>query len=113
MVEALVATSVIVAGILVAYGRAAHKPGWLVLIAVAGLFHGYAFAEAVLGGERVVIGAYLVGIAIIASTIATGIMLFTRHFIEPMPVAAIRYRTAGIMLGCVGAVMLAGSLVGG
>lgn len=112
--EQLVALSVIAAGALIALGHANRQPVWLALAAVAGLFHGYAFGEAVVGAERSVVGAYLVGIAIVTSIIAVGIMQFTRQvlgYASGTAAGSPHLRGAGIIVGCVGAVMLAGSLI--
>ncbi len=109
--EALVAGSVIAAGALVASGRGPGSGVWLGLAAVAGLLHGYAFGEAVVGAEQSVVGAYLVGLAIVAGSIAVALMIVTRTMVERAVLSPAHLRTAGIMLGCVGVVMLAGSLV--
>jgi urease accessory protein len=114
LVEPLVALSVLVAGALLALGgHIARQPGWTALAAVAGLLHGYAFGETVVGAERGVMGAYLVGLAVIMSLIAWSFMHLTQRF------AAIdlgndrRVRIAGVALGCVGLVLLVGNLVTG
>lgn len=111
MSEALVAGSVIAAGALVALGRSEGSGRWLALAMLAGLLHGYAFGESIVGAERSVLGAYLVGIALVASAIAAALMLFTQAFVMPGVRATAHLRTAGALLACVGVVMLAGSLV--
>lgn len=110
MVEPLVALSVICAGALLTFGRGT-QPVWLALAAAAGLFHGYAFGETVVGAERGVIGAYLVGIAIIATVIATTFQLLTQRFASVEISKPQRVRVMGGVLGCVGLVMLVTSLV--
>lgn len=109
--ETLVAGSVIAAGALVASGRGAGSGVWLGLAVLAGLLHGYAFGEAIVGADRAVVGAYLVGLSIVASTIAFALMTVTTAMIERAVLKPAHLRTAGVMLGCVGVVMLAGSLV--
>jgi urease accessory protein len=111
LVEAMVALSVVLAGLLLATGNGAARSGWLVLAALFGLFHGYAFGEAVVGAERGVIGAYLVGIAIIASVIAWALMQVTRRVVAGDGAASPRLKAAGVMVSCIGAVMLVGALV--
>jgi urease accessory protein len=93
LVEPLVATSVIVAGAALAIGFTSARTSWLVLAIIAGLFHGYAFGEAVGGAERLVIGAYLIGLAIIQTAIAAIAMFAARRFLvgaepSPMPLRA-------------------------
>ena len=109
--EVLVAGSVVIAGILVARGRSAGSGMWLALAAVAGIVHGYAFGESIVGADRGVLGAYLVGLAVITATVATGIMLMTRTVAAPATASEARLRVAGAVLGSVGLVLLAGSLI--
>ncbi len=111
MAEPLVALSVIVAGALLAFDTSARQPLWFALAAAAGLLHGYAFGEAVVGAERTVIGAYLIGIAIVTSLIAWSFQHLTQQFAALEVGHDRRVRVAGGMLGCVGVVMLVGSLI--
>ncbi len=110
--EQVVTLSVVAAGAMLAIGRAGSGPLWLALGAAAGLFHGYAFGEAIVGAERGVIGAYLVGITVIASIIAGAFMLLTpRLLAQPASEAPVRLRTAGAIIASIGLVMFAGGLV--
>jgi urease accessory protein len=74
LAETLVAATVVAAGTLVAFGNRAGSQAWLMLAAVAGLLHGYALGESIVGADRGVLGAYLVGLAITAACIAAAIM---------------------------------------
>lgn len=107
LVEVLVAATVIVAGALVAIGNRAGNAAWLSLAAVAGLVHGYALGEAIIGADRGVFGAYLLGLAITASCIAAVIMILTRTYLSADTAAASRLRAVGAVVGCVGVAMLA------
>src|SRR5262245_42249836 len=71
--ELVVAASVILAGGLLAAGNAARGSlvMWGALFAVAGLFHGYAYGESIFGAERTPLGAYLIGLVIVQTAIAT------------------------------------------
>ncbi len=106
LVEPLVSTSVIIAGLLIAAGRGANQPPWLALAAIAGLLHGYAFGEAVIGAERGVIGAYLIGLACIMSAIAAA-MLVSGRVLRRSDASAAGLRGGGVALAATGAVMLA------
>jgi len=108
--ETLVAASVIAAGALVAIGRRVGSSLWLVLAIAAGLVHGYAFGEAIVGAERAVLGAYLVGIAAIGAVIAGAVMALTRTFVATGAPREAHLRTAGVILACIGVVLLAGGL---
>lgn len=112
IVEILVALSVVVAGLLLASGAKAERPVWLPFATLAGLAHGYAFGESVVGAEQSVIGAYLVGLAIVAVLMALGVALLTRRFMTAEFGGAGRARLAGGAVGCIGLAMLALNLVG-
>lgn len=112
MAEALVAGSVILAGALVAMGYRANGGVWLALGVLAGLVHGYAFGEAVIGADRAVLGAYLVGLAAISAAMAAAAMVATRTLVATAPHRDTYLRTAGIVVGCVGVGMLAKGLLG-
>ncbi len=112
LVEPLVATSVILAGAALAAGKAGARRGWLLLAAVAGLLHGYAFGEAAVGAERTVIGAYLIGLALIQATIAGGAMVLSRRLFGAAGEGAMPLRAAGAALASLGVVLLATGLLG-
>ena len=111
--EVLVASSVVVAGFLVVRGRDAGSGTWLALAALAGIVHGYAFGESIVGADRGVLGAYLVGLSGISAAVAAGIMLLTLRFaaVTSRGDGEARLRIAGAVLGVIGVVLLAGSLV--
>ncbi len=111
LIEQVVALSVVVAGGLIAFSRGKRLRFWLPLAAVAGLFHGYAFGEAVIGADRAVVGAYLIGIAIIASFIAWAAMKLTSRVLALPDVGARHLRTAGLLLACVGGLMFASNFI--
>jgi urease accessory protein len=111
LAEVLVAATVIVAGGLVAYGQRAGSAVWLGLASVAGLFHGYAFGEAIVGAEQTVLGAYLVGLAVVSAAVAATVMTVARRVLTGDATAMTR-RTAGAAIAVVGIVMLASGLAG-
>lgn len=77
-VETAVALSVLAAGVALLWRRlpAALLP---VVFGLAGLFHGHAFAEAVIGAEQGVLVAYLAALALTQSAIGLGVMLLARR----------------------------------
>lgn len=70
--EMVIALSVAVAGILVV--AQSKLPVALLAggFAAAGLFHGYAYGESIVGAETTVVGAYLLGFSVIQYAIAVG-----------------------------------------
>lgn len=117
MSESLVALTVILAGAALIWSRSMARPAWLALAAAAGLLHGYAFGESIIGAERTVLGAYLIGIAVVTAVIAAVVMwLAQRAFANESTDSAAtfpRSRIAGIVLGGIGALLFIGTLVSG
>jgi urease accessory protein len=104
-VEMLVASSVILVGALLAYGGRVMPLAWGALFALAGLFHGYAYGEAVAGAEATPIGAYLLGLVVIQTAVAIGIAFATRK--ATAAGSAIAPRLAGALVAGIGLAVLA------
>lgn len=109
--EIVVAVSVLLAGFLIARGRALPVSFWAILFAAAGLFHGYAFGESIFGAERSPLHAYLLGLIIVQSALTIGTALFVRS--KGGGVSAIAPRLAGAVIIGVGLATLIGQLVPG
>jgi urease accessory protein len=73
-----VALSVIVLGGIALYGRSVAALPLALLFALAGLLHGYALAETVVGAEPQPIAAYLAAFGLVQYLIALGAMAVTR-----------------------------------
>lgn len=113
MVEPLISFSVLLAGLALIWSRSVAASAWLAIAAVAGLLHGYAFGESIVGAERAVVGAYLLGLALVMAAIALAIMWITRRFVGADGAASPSLRVAGAVVGCVGAVLLVSALLPG
>jgi len=74
-VEPAVAVSIIGAGALIVMRR---RPTPLSVIAVAAVFHGYAFAESAVGAPLSVFGAYLLGLTVTQVAIVLGVARLDR-----------------------------------
>jgi urease accessory protein len=111
-VEQLVALSVVVAGLVVALGLGAKQLIWLPFAAIAGLLHGYAFGETVLGADGPVIAAYMVGVAVICSAIALGVMLFASKALALSDARWRPLRLAGALVAILGIYLLAQLVIG-
>ena len=79
MTEALVAASVLLVGVALLAAQRVSAPALLLGFALAGLFHGHAFAEAVIGAEATPIIAYLAGLAVIQGGLMLGAMALARE----------------------------------
>ncbi|MFG1192742.1 HupE/UreJ family protein [Xanthobacter flavus] len=74
--ETVIALSVVAIGGLLAAGREKPARGvWIGLFAIAGLFHGYAYGESIVGAEPTQLVAYLAGLAVVQSVIGAGVAL--------------------------------------
>jgi len=104
-VEILVAGSVILIGAMLAYGGGIMPLAWGALFAIAGLLHGYAYGEAVAGAEATPIGAYLLGLVVVQTAVATGIAFATRK--ATATGSAIAPRLAGALVAGIGLAVLA------
>lgn len=109
--EFLVAATVLAAGAMLARGRAPTPRGWAALLAVGGLAHGQAYAEAVVGAEATPVLAYLAGLALVQGAIAGGLAVLLRG--RPVLRGTPAVRLAGLAVVLVGAVALAGRALAG
>jgi urease accessory protein len=102
--EILVGLTTVLMGLLVAIRFRSSLITLAALFTIAGLAHGYALGEAVVGAEPAPIGAYLAGLFVIQTVIAGGAYLATASLAD----AGAR-RTAALALSG-GIVMIAGGL---
>jgi urease accessory protein len=112
LADVLAAGSVVVAGAMIAAGRRAGASIWLGLMVVAGLIHGYALGESIVGADRATLGAYLLGLAVVSAIVATAIMLVTRGLVARSALREHSLRAAGVVLGCAGVILLAVGIIG-
>ena len=103
MTEALVAASVLLAGLALLVTKRISAPALLTGFALAGLFHGHAFAEAVIGAEATPIIAYLAGLAVIQGVLMLGAMAVAREatrarWLRPAMGAAASFAGRGFLM---------------
>ncbi|MBW8269226.1 HupE/UreJ family protein [Caldovatus aquaticus] len=114
-VEATVALSALGAGAMLLLTRGAVGGGALIAaFALAGLFHGHAYGEAVVGAEAGPIGAYLAGLAAVQGALGLAVMAAARGPLGEtgaagMPAAR---RIAGAAAVLAGGIALAIALTG-
>jgi len=73
--ELFVAASVVLGGALAMSARRLTPGALMLLLAGAGVLHGYAYGESIVGAERMVLGGYLAGFALIQYAAIAGFML--------------------------------------
>lgn len=112
--EALVALSVVLVGIML-FTRRVIATGWLLFgLAVAGVFHGYAYGESIFGAETSPLGAYLLGLSLIQCAVAGAAWFAHRRLRASRHSLAVRIsRIIAVGTGTIGAAFLMAGIVSG
>ncbi len=111
-VEFVVTGSVVLVGALVLSGRKVPGLAYAAIFAVAGLFHGWAYGEAIIGAETTPLLAYLGGFAVIQYGIACAAMWLARTVWNASTAEAIQPRLAGAVAAGIGAAFLIENIEG-
>jgi urease accessory protein len=110
--EILIAASVVLIGFLLAGNLSRIGRGaWAAIFALAGLVHGYAFGESIVGAEPTPLYAYLLGLVLIQSAIGIG-TAFVASRLAWAP-ATLAPRLAGAVVLGIGIAALAGQVLPG
>ena len=111
--ESIVASTLIVMGVLLVISDRLKASMLLGFGAIAGVFHGYAYGEAIVGSEMAPLMAYLAGLLVIQVAIAGGaftIGQLVKSFISQQSVTIFRY--SGLIFGAIGIVLLGNTFAG-
>ncbi|MZR29341.1 HupE/UreJ family protein [Sneathiella litorea] len=100
--ELVITGSVILLGALVMSGRKIPSSLYVAIFAIAGLFHGGAYGEAIVGAENTALAAYLIGFAAIQYSIALGAGFVAEKLWHATEAAATKPRIAGAVAAGVG-----------
>lgn len=112
MVEVVVAASIVSLGAIVLSGRRIGLPALLGLFALAGLFHGWAYGESIVGAEPTPLLAYLVGFSAIQYAIAAGAGVVALRIWNAAGPESVRPRLAGAVIAGVGLAFLVENVEG-
>lgn len=110
-VETVIALSVLTIGALVVSGGKLPTLAFAALFATAGLFHGFAYGEAIFGAETTPLLAYFLGFAVIQYAIAIGVGYAVQGFADLTERAITNIRIAGGAVAGVGLVFAANALL--
>lgn len=113
--EVIISASVLLAGLMLAIRTQPPSRVGLVLGAIAGIFHGYAYGEAVIGAEVGPIMAYLAGFALVQMAIAFISYRFAYYQMCDRPesiIPALPLRFSGFLLSGVGVTLLFSKFLG-
>ncbi|MCM1982308.1 HupE/UreJ family protein [Lyngbya confervoides] len=110
--ESIVAGTLIVLGLLFILSDRLQTPGLLAIGSLAGLFHGYAYGEAIIGSEMSPLLAYLLGLTVIQ----IGMALFSFGIAKVVTAYAQSHRLkllrgAGLLVGTLGIILLRRTLM--
>lgn len=110
--ELVISGSVLLFGALLAMKQPPSTAIVTGLATLAGLFHGYAYGEAVVGAGMETILAYLTGFAVIQAAIAIAAYAIAKQLTGKTEGSALNLRFAGFALAGVGAAFLSGVVLG-
>ena len=111
LVEPIIASSVILVGVMIALRYATSTYVFAVAIGILGVFHGYAYGEAIIGAEVSVLGAYLIGLSIVQFCIGAMVYLGLRFLRSRFSRIDFGAQMAGITMGGFGAATLFGQVI--
>lgn len=109
--EIVIAASVVIMGIALAVQNNFNLLLLIALSSIAGIFHGFAYGEAIFGAEMTPLGAYLlgfVGIQLVVSAIAFYLGRLTVNKLQNNTSLALRF--AGCVISGIGITFLSGAL---
>lgn len=109
--EIVIAGSVILAGALLAFNRVPQLPLLAGIAAIAGLFHGFAYGEAIIGAEMTPLFAYLAGFTVIQLAIALGVQAIAQQVGQRLVKSRLPFQISGAVIGILGLTFLAQAIV--
>jgi len=114
--EVVISASVLLFGLLALSQKSLSQkaltaPAIVALTGLAGMFHGYAYGEAIVGAEPTPLIAYLVGFTLVQGAIAFAVrFLLQRAVAERRKLGLVAVRLASSVICGMGAVLLAGAV---
>ncbi len=112
-VELIISASVLIAGIFLARQKQSSLALLTVTSAIAGIFHGYAYGESIVGAETTALGAYLFGFCIIQLAIGAAAYYLGKKAIGNSAIPnTLPLRFAGFAICGIGFSFLSGAILG-
>lgn len=109
-VELFVSGSILLSGILLVMKDSPKTTVVVALAAVAGVFHGYAYGEAIFGAEMTPLLAYLIGFSIIQLIVAASAFWISKTFLQRSQQHP-SLRSAGLVICGIGLAFLSSQVV--
>ena len=107
--ELIISASVLVMGILLAKADRTDLAVVTTISAIAGIFHGYAYGESIVGAESTALGAYLLGFFVIQLGISAAAFYAGKLVLNR---ASLALRFAGFTIAGVGFAFVSNSVLG-
>jgi len=111
-VELVISASILVMGICLALKNQVNLSIITVLSAIAGIFHGYAYGESIIGAETMPLGAYLLGFCSIQLGISAIAFYLGRKVMNQPHRSTILLRFAGFTICGIGFTFLSNLVLG-
>lgn len=119
--EIIIALSVVLFGVMLAIGNTDETIdktdfskfsgiALIALAAIAGIFHGYAYGEAIIGAQMSSLIAYLIGFALIQSILAIFAWRIGKVILDRTATSSLIMRSLGLAIGTIGVVFLTASI---
>ncbi|MGD1712925.1 HupE/UreJ family protein [Dapis sp. BLCC M172] len=112
LTEIAIAFSVVVFGVMLAFKQKLNTLLLIIFAGIAGIFHGYAYGEAIIGAEMTPLLAYLIGFTAIQLFIALLAMKFTElvsNYWQNQFLALIRF--LGLAISAIGVVFFTNAIL--
>ncbi len=110
--ELIISASVLIVGIFLAKEHRINLALLIVISAIAGIFHGYAYGESIVGARASALGAYLLGFCSIQLGISGIAFYLGKRIINQPNKSAILLRFAGFTISGIGFAFLSNLLLG-
>ncbi len=111
VVELIVSASILLFGILLAIKNSPNVLVMIALSAVAGLFHGYAYGEAIFGAQTTALVAYLTGFTVIQLVVSSAAFFIGQKFLKgDFGQVSPNLKSAGLVICGIGAAFLASNI---
>ncbi len=112
LTEIAIAISVVAFGLMLALKQKLNTPSLAAIAAFAGIFHGYAYGEAIIGAEMTPLLAYLIGFSAIQLIIALLAMKFVELISDQWQKSFSLIRFLGLVIAAIGAVFVSNAIFG-
>jgi urease accessory protein len=113
-IELFVSGSILLFGILLVMKKSPNTPLVVGLSAIAGLFHGYAYGEAIFGAEMTPLLAYLAGFTVTQLVVALSVFWIGKNILldrDTKQQSLANFRSAGLVICGVGLAFFASQVV--